>query len=82
MKRRLPGSDPADPSAERILTLDARPLCRAESSVNTDTADIVDGDGRLDMNDVAVHEGKKDPEQYAGRRRVKRSCLQIIPRHH
>ena len=30
-----------------------------ESSVNTDTAYIVDGDGRLDMNYVALHEGRK-----------------------
>ena len=30
-----------------------------ESSVNTDTAYIVEGDGRLDMNYVALHEGKK-----------------------
>ena len=30
-----------------------------KSSVNTDTAYIVDGEGRLDMNYVALHEGKK-----------------------
>lgn len=30
-----------------------------ESSLNADTAYIVGGDGRLDMNYVAVHEGKK-----------------------
>lgn len=30
-----------------------------ESSVDTDTAYIVEGDGRLDMNYVALHEGKK-----------------------
>ena len=29
------------------------------SSVNTDTAYIVGGDGRLDMNYIALHEGKK-----------------------
>ena len=30
-----------------------------ESSMNADTAYIVDGEGRLDMNYVALHEGKK-----------------------